>query len=70
MTSSSELEDESDGTIPGTLPKEPDRFILSWLPITDQSELDDCSVLLKSPLLRFGIFIALPPMVGLESGLD
>lgn len=69
MRSSSELDDESDGTIPGALPNEPERLIFSWLPIADQSELDDCSVLLKSPLRRPGIFMPRPPIVGLESEL-
>lgn len=69
MRSSSELEDESDGMIPGALPNEPERLIFSWLPMTDQSELDDCSVLLKSPLRRPGMFMPRPPAVGLESGL-
>lgn len=70
IRSSSELDDESEGTIPGTLPSDPERHIFSCVPMTDHSELDDCSVPLKSPLLLPGIFTPRPPIVGLESGLD
>lgn len=70
-SSSSELDELSDAKAMWLLcPMEPETFIRSWLPITDQSEFDDCSVP-YSPMLRPGIFIALPPpIVGEVSGED
>ena len=74
-SSSSELlPDESDPSM-FTLPSELDTTILSAFAIVDHSELEllviDSELLEKwRPFFLLGMFIALPPMVGDESGED
>ena len=66
-SSSPELEEESEQRCI-LLPREPDRCDRSWVPITDHSELEECSVPPQSPVRPPGMFIALLPIVGEESG--
>jgi len=66
-SSSSELDEVSD-MMWLLLPSELEICIFSWLPIIDQREFVVCSAIPNSPFLLPGIFIALDPMVGDESG--
>jgi len=74
-SSSSELLLEESDPIMFTLPKELDTVIRSAFAIVDHKELEvlftDSEPPVKCrPFFLFGIFIALPPMVGDESGED
>jgi hypothetical protein len=68
MSSSSELDESL--AIACVLPSDPLTFIVLWLPMIDHRDEEVCSGPPKPLGLRPGMFIARPPIVGDESGLD
>lgn len=76
ISSSSELLPEESEHIIFMLPNELDTVIRSAFAIVDHNEFEFMPLLVSKfeekckPFLRFGIFMARPPMVGEESGDD